>query len=301
MEEKTLKVGIIGTGNMAGVMAASIAKMKHVEVAAVASRNMEDACAFALRHDLRKAYGKYEDLMKDKDVDLAYIAVPPSHHALYASQCIDHKKPVLVEKSFTANAEQAEALIAKAEHEGVFIAEAMATRYMPMAQTIRDVVRSGRIGAVNAVNANLGCALSKQPRMLDASLAGGALLETGVYPLTLISLAAGENVTDISCEARKSKSGVDLEDQVVMTVRDGEDEIRCMFYASVIGPTDRRGVIYGTEGYLVVENTGNFEAIEIYDGEHKLRERIERPAQEETGYVYELAACRHALATSKLE
>ena len=301
MEEKTLKVGIIGTGNMAGVMAASIAKMKHVEVAAVASRNMEDACAFALRHDLRKAYGKYEDLMKDKDVDLVYIAVPPSHHALYASQCIDHKKPVLVEKSFTANAEQAEALIAKAEHEGVFIAEAVATRYMPMAQTIRDVVRSGRIGAVNAVNANLGCALSKQPRMLDANLAGGALLETGVYPLTLISLAAGENVTDISCEARKSKSGVDLEDQVVMTVRDGEDEIRCMFYASIIGPTDRRGVIYGTEGYLVVENTGNFEAIEIYDGAHKLRERIERPAQEETGYVYELEACRRALAAGKLE
>ena len=125
--------------------------------------------------------------MKDKDVDLAYIAVPPSPSRPLRQPVHRPQKARPGEKSFTANAEQAEALIAKAEHEGVFIAEAMATRYMPMAQPIRDVVRSGRIGAVNAVNANLGCALSKQPRMLDASLAGGALLETGVYPLTLIS------------------------------------------------------------------------------------------------------------------
>lgn len=301
MEEKKLNVGILGTGNMAGLMAESIAQMEHIEVCAVASRNMEDACTFALKYDVKKAYGKYEDLLKDKDVDLVYIATPHSHHALYASQCIDKKKPVLLEKSFTVNAEQAEALIAKAEHEGVFITEAIWTRYMPMAKTIRDIAHSGKIGAINTISANLGYAISNQARILDPNLAGGALLDVGLYPLTFISLIAGNNVTDISAEARKSRSGVDLEDQVIMTIKDGDNEIRCNFYASVIGPTDRMGVVYGTEGYMVVNNVNNYESIEIYDKDHALMERIERPEQKETGYVYELEACRRALAAGKLE
>jgi predicted dehydrogenase len=301
MDEKMLKVGILGTGRMAGMMADAISKMKHVEVCAVASRNMEDACTFALKYDVKRAYGTYDDLLKDKEVDLVYIASPHSHHALYASQCIDKKKPVLVEKSFTVNAEQAEALIAKAEHEGVFITEAIWTRYMPMAKSIHEIAHSGKIGKINSIRANLGYAKSTRSWMLNPELAGGALLDVGIYPLTFISLIAGDQVTDITSEARKSRSGVDLEDDVIMVIKDGDDEIRCSFYASIIGPTDRAGVVYGTEGYMVVGNVNNFEYIEVYDKDHKLCERIEQPSQDETGYVYELEACRKALAQGKLE
>jgi len=302
MAEKKLRVGILGTGNMAGVMADAIAKMKHVEVKAVASRQMENARVFALKHDLGKAYGSYEEMMKDKEVDMVYIASPHSHHAVHAGSCIDQKKPVLVEKSFTANAEQAEALITKAEHEGVFIAEAIWTRYMPMTKTIREAAWSGKIGKINSICANLGYAVSENPRVIEPELAGGALLDVGVYPLNLIASVIGTNMTDIFSDARLSKKGVDLENNVVMTFKDkdGED-VRCSFYSSVIGPTDRKAVIYGTEGYMEIGNCNNFEYLEIYDNAHKLVERIDRPEQPETGYVYQFEACRKALAEGKLE
>lgn len=298
MDDKKLKVGILGTGEMAGVMAASIAEMEHAEVWAVASRTMEDACTFALKYDIKKAYGTYEELLKDKEVELVYIAVPQSHHALYASQCIDKKKPVLLEKSFTVNAEQAEALIAKAEHEGVFITEAVTIRYMPMAKKIKEIVESGIIGKINTITANLGYAMTEKQRILDPALAGGALLELGVYPLTLITLIAGTGVTDISCEARKSKSGIDLEDHVFLVVKEGTDEIRCAFYTSVIGPADQSGIVYGTQGYMVIGNIENLSYVEVYDKDHK---RVERIEQSENRYMYEIEACRRAIGNGKIE
>jgi len=305
MSEKTnekLRVGILGTGKMADVMVDSIAKMKHVEVAAVASRQMETACRFASRHNLEKAYGKYEELIKDDDVDLVYIASPHSHHAFYASECIDRKKPVLVEKSFTANAEQAEALVAKAEHEGVFLAEAIWTRYMPMTQTIRDTAWSGKIGKINSISANLGYPVSKNYRVIAPELAGGALLDVGVYPLNLIASVVGTDVTDISAQARLSKKGVDLENNVFLSIKDKDGEaVKCSFYSSVIGPTDRKAIIYGTEGYIEIGNCNNFEYLEIFNNDHKLVERIKRPRQTETGYVYQFESCRKALKEGRLE
>ena len=301
MEDSKLKVGILGTGSMAGTMALAIAGMKNAEVCAVASRNMEDACTFALKYDIKKAYGKYEELLKDKEVELVYIASPISHHAFYASECIDKKKAVLLEKPLAVSAEQAEALAAKAEHEGVLLAEAVQTRYMPMADTIREAVKAGRIGKVNTVTASIGYALSSKQRILEPKLAGGALLELGSFPLSFLSLTAGDHVTDITCEARKSKTGLDLEDEVIMVIKDGEDEIRCTFVTSVIGPMECVGMIYGTEGYMKVGDLRNYEFLEIYDADHRLVERIERPAQEESGYVYELEACRKALREGKTE
>lgn len=301
MADKKLRVGILGTGKMAGTMASAIGQMSMIELHAVASRDMEDACTFALKYDIGKAYGRYEEMMKDTEIDLIYLAVPHSHHAYYASMCIDHKKPVLVEKPLAVNADQAEALIAKAEHEGVFLAEAVQTRYMPMVGTIRESVRSGKIGTVNAISANLGYALSREQRILAPELAGGALLETGVYPLAFLSMIAGNHVTDITCEARKSRSGVDTENHVIMVMKDGEEQIRCSIYSSVIGPTDRQGIIYGTDGYIVVHNIHNFEYLEIYNKENILLERVERPEQKETEYVYEMEACRKAILEGRLE
>jgi len=300
--DEKLRVGILGTGSMAGVMADAIAKMKHVKVEAIASRKTDNAAAFAQRYDLQKAYGTYEELLEDKNVDLVYLASPHSHHALYAGDCIAHKKPVLVEKSFTANAKQAEDLISKANQEGVFIAEAIWTRYMPMIETIREKAWSGKIGRINSICANLGYAVSNNYRVTAPELAGGALLDVGVYPLNLIASVLGTFVTDITSDARLSDQGVDLENNVVMSIKAKDGEIvKCSFYSSVIGPTDRRAVIYGTEGFMEIGNCNNFEYLEVYDNAHRLVERIDRPQQKETGYVYQFESCRKALKEGKLE
>ncbi len=296
-----LRVGILGTGSMAVVMATSIKAMKNVEAAAVASRTLSKAQAFAERFGIPKAYGTYEEMYEDDDLDLIYVVSPHSHHAQYAGQCIDHGRAVLVEKSFTVNAEQARALIKKAEEKGVFLTEAIWTRYMPMTKTIAEAAHSGKIGRINAITANLGYAVSDRERVISPELAGGALLDVGVYALTFISTVLGDDISDVKAVAALSERGVDLSDQVSFNVNFEGRKIPCSFYTSITGPTDRNGIIYGTEGYMIVGNVNNYQYIEIYDNSHRLVEEIAAPSQKETGYVYQFEACRRALSEGKKE
>ncbi len=178
-------VGIMGAGNIAGVMADTLNKMKGVRLYAVASREKVKADVFAGKYGCKKAYGSYEELVTDKKADLIYIATPHSEHFANARLCIEHGKPVLCEKAFTANAAQAEELIKLSEEKGVFLAEAIWTRYMPMLSTIREVLGSGVIGEPKTLTANLGYVIDNVPRLLEPALAGGALLDVGVYTLNL--------------------------------------------------------------------------------------------------------------------
>ena len=139
-------VGIMGTGNIAAVMAETLNRMKGVKLYAVASREKVKADVFAGKHGVKKAYGSYEELVKDNKVELIYIATPHSEHYENARLCLENNKPVLCEKSFTANAAQAEELFKLAREKHVFITEAIWTRYMPMLKTIREVIGSGVIG-----------------------------------------------------------------------------------------------------------------------------------------------------------
>ena len=145
---KTYKIGIIGCGNIAKKMALTLGGMKHVERYAVASRSKEKAETFAGEWQFTKAYGSYEELIKDPHVDLIYIATPHSEHYEHARLCILNQKPVLCEKAFTANARQAEDLLNLAKEHQVFITEAIWTRYMPLSTysgaypfTFRQLIR----------------------------------------------------------------------------------------------------------------------------------------------------------------
>jgi len=301
-EIKTLNIGILGTGRMAGAMAKAIASMKHETAVAVGSRSVEKAQAFAKEYGIPKAYGSYEELCRDPEVDLIYIASPHSHHAEHGMQCIEAGKPVLVEKSFTANAAQAAELLESARKKQVFLAEAIWTRYMPFVKTMREVLASGKIGEVRSATANLGYYTVTNPRVSEPSLAGGAMLDVGIYCLTFFSILFGDNVVSLKAEAHKSEKGIDLNSSVLMTLKteDGR-EVPCSFYSSVDGPTDRRGIIYGSDGYIEIGNVNNYEYIGIFDHSHQLIERIDRPEQEETGYVYQFEACRKALSEGKTE
>ena len=151
-----MKIGILGPGNIAEKMAYTINHMKDAQCYAVASRDLERAKAFAEKFDIPKAYGSYEELAKDPDVELIYIAVPHSHHYMYMKMCLEHGKPVLCEKAFTANAAQAKEILELSKEKGVFVGEAIWTRYMPSRKIIDDAIAAGKIGEVNFVTANLG-------------------------------------------------------------------------------------------------------------------------------------------------
>lgn len=290
-------IGIVGTGNIAAVMAETLNRMKGVKLYAVASREKVKADVFAAKHGVKKAYGSYEELVKDGKVDLVYIATPHSEHYENAKLCIENNKPVLCEKSFTANAAQAEELFALAREKQVFITEAIWTRYMPMLTTIREVLGSGVIGEPKTLTANLGYVIDGVERILSPALAGGALLDVGVYPLNFALMIFGSNIEKIHSCCTYTDTGVDRQNTVTLQYTDGRYAV---LNSSMESLSDRKGIIYGTKGFAIVENINNFESITVYDNSYKKAAEYKRPKQI-SGYEYEVEASIRAIRGRKIE
>ena len=294
---KNLKMAILGAGGIASMMAKTISQMENVTCYAIGSRSLEKAEAFAQKYGFQKAYGSYEELVKDEEVELVYIATPHSEHFENAMLCIRHKKPVLCEKAFTANAKQAKELLDYARKEKVFITEAIWVRYLPMLQTIRQELADGVIGSPTMLTANLGYLINEVPRLQRPDLAGGALLDVGVYPINFARMIFGDRIAKISSACTYTDSGVDEQDSITFLYEDGKV---AQLAASMLGLSDQRGTIYGTKGFMVIENINNFESLTVYDTSYHEVKRIDRPAQI-TGYEYEVEACMRALSEGKLE
>lgn len=294
---KKFHVGIMGTGNIAGVMADTIKKMKNVKLYAVASREQVKADVFVGKYDCKKAYGSYRELVTDKKVDLIYIATPHSEHYENAKLCLQHGKPVLCEKAFTANASQAQELIQLSQEKKVFLAEAIWTRYMPMLTTIREVLGSGVIGELKTLTANLGYVIDGVPRLQDPALAGGALLDVGVYPLNFAVMILGDNIKKIDGACTYTRTGVDEQNSFTLEYHDGKVAV---LNSSIVSLSDRKGVIYGTKGFAVIENINNFESIAVYDSSYKKVAFYKRPKQI-SGYEYEVEAAIKAINAGEIE
>lgn len=290
-------IGIIGAGNIAGMMAKTLKGMKHVSCYAIASRDKERAEAFAKKYGLKKAYGSYEELLQDKKVDLVYVSTPHSHHFEHAKLCIDYGKPVLCEKAFCANAAQTKELLDYAKEKGVFITEAIWTRYMPFGKRIREVLDSGIIGEPKFLSANLSYTISDVPRLQEPELAGGSLLDLGVYTLHFAAMMFGKDVKAISSVCTYTESGMDEQDSITLIFEDGK---MAVLNCSMLPVGDKKGIIQGTKGYMVVENINNFESLAVYDANYKKVAFYKRPKQI-TGYEYEVEASLEAIEKGWLE
>ena len=292
-----VNIAIMGAGNIAATMANTLKRTRKAKLYAIASRDQKKADEFAHKYGFKKAYGSYADLAADKKVGLIYIATPISEHYENAKMCLEAGKAVLVEKAFTVNAEQAEELIRIAKEKNVFLAEAIWTRYMPFNKTIREVLDSGVIGKPVMLTANLGYPLTHVQRMIDPDLAGGALLDLGVYPLNFASMFFGDDIDKISAAASYTEEFVDEQDGITITYKDGKV---ANLMASMSSVTDRRGVIYGDKGYVVVENINDPESLTVYDSRHKKVAKYKRPRQK-TGYEYEVIASIQAINAHRIE
>lgn len=293
-----MKVGILGAGNIACKMAEAINGLDDsVEAYAIASRNLEKAEAFAVQWGFQKAYGSYKALIEDPMVDLVYIATPHSHHFEPAKLCVEHGKAALVEKAFTMNAKQAKELLTLAEEKNVLVTEAIWTRYMPSRKMIDALVASGIIGNVTSLSANLGYANGHLERMKRPELAGGALLDLGVYPINFASMVFGTNVKEISSTCVKTETGVDSQDSITLIYEDGK---AAYLYATMLAQSNREGVIHGDKGFIEVQNINNCEEIRVYNLDYELTARYEVPKQI-NGYEYEVLACKKALEQGAIE
>ena len=294
-----MKVGIRAAGGIAKTMARTLNGLKHpdIELYAVASRAQERADAFAQEFGVPKAYGSYEALASDPEVDLIYIATPHSEHHLNAKLCLDHKKAILVEKAFTANEAMAREVLEYGKAQNTLVTEAIWTRYMPSRAIITEAINAGKIGTPYSIQANLGYPIHLKERIARPELAGGALLDLGVYPINFAMMFFGHDLKEVTGTCVKGPTGVDLLDNICLVFKDGK---MASLHATAMGPADRSGMILGTDGYIVVQNINNPEKVEIFDKDHKLVEELPLP-QQVTGYEYQVISCLHALQEGRIE
>lgn len=288
---EALKIGIMGTGGIASVLANTMLKMPQVALMGAGSRSLEKAEEFAARFSIERAYGSYEELAKDPDIQLIYIATPHSEHYSNAKLCLENGKHVLCEKAFAANYAQAKEMTDLAEEKNLMITEAMWVRYMPMAKTLKEVLNSGVIGEPMTLTANLCYLVSHRPRLIRPELAGGALLDVGVYTLNFASIVFGDEILNIQSSVIKTDSGVDAQNSITLCYPEGKMAI---LNSSLRVLSDRLGIIYGTKGYIVVENVNNFETIRVYDAKRQLVETHLQPKQI-SGYEYQIQSSGEAI------
>ncbi len=292
-----IKFAILAAGGIAAKMSYAVSKLPEIQCYAVASRSIEKAEAFAKEWGYEKAYGSYEEMLADPKVELVYVASPHSHHYEHAKMCIEAGKHVLVEKAFTVNAEQAQELICLAREKNVLLTEAMWTRFMPARKILDDLITEGVIGEIYSLTANLGYDIKHKERLIKPELAGGALLDVGVYPIQFALMAVHSKVKKISSEAVMSEEGVDLTNSITLTFENG---VMAVLHSSMLSLTDREGVIYGENGSIRFHNINNCEGISVYDKSGMHVREIEIPKQI-NGYEYEVLACVKAIEDGKLE
>lgn len=288
-----MKVSILGPGAIAQKMAAALAGLdgQGVERYSVVSRDYDRAKAFADQWGFEKAFGSYEEMLEDPEAELIYVATPHSHHFEQAKMCLEHGKHVLVEKAFTVSAAQAQELILMARERGLLLAEAIWTRYMPSRAMIDELVRDGAIGRVTSLTANLGYAVDWKERIRRPELAGGALLDLGVYPINFALMVFHGQVASVTSAAVLTDEGVDASNSMTLVFDDGK---MAVLHSNAAALTDRRGVISGDQGYMEVQNINNCEEIRVYDKERRMTAKYPVPEQI-NGYEYEVLACKRAL------
>lgn len=293
-----MKVGILGAGNIACKMAETINLLndQDIELYAIGSSSYKRSEEFAKKYGIEKAYGSYEELVSDDAIDLIYVATIHTMHYEHALLCLNHQKNVLVEKPFTVNVKEAKVLFEVAKEKNLFICEAMWTRFMPSAKYFKDIIKNNVIGEVHSITADIGYNLADVKRMNDLTCGGGALLDIGIYPLHFAMMVCGDDIKEVKGQCIKLASGVDGLDSITVTY----DNKMASLHATMLSNCDNHGYIYGSLGYLKVDNINNPQKVERFNNEHECVEVVDFSNQL-TGFEYELVASLNAIKENKLE
>ena len=292
-----MNIGFIGAGRIANTLASTMARMEDVNLYAVAARDLDRAQAFAAQYGFDKAYGSYAEMLRAPNVELVYIATPPYHHFEHMKLCIESGKNVLCETAFTLNAAQAHEIAALARERGVYVAEAIWTRYMPSRAMINEVLASGIIGNISTLTCNLSYPVTYKERIVRPELAGGALLDVGIYGLNFALMHFGDDIIRTDSSVRFTDTGVDAMETITLHYRDGR---MAVITSGVLARSDRKGIFYGDKGYIIVENINNPQSISVYALTDTLVKKLEVPAQI-SGYEYQIREAMARIRAGEIE
>jgi predicted dehydrogenase len=298
MSAKTFKWGIMGCGNIAGQFATSLQTVSGAVLHAVASRSEEKANSFGRKFNAVKSYGNYERLVQDPEVNAVYIATPHNLHLENAMMCLDHEKAVLCEKPLTVNAVEAKKLIEKARERETFLMEAFWTRFLPSTIKLNELLNEGIIGRCRLVQADFGYKMPYDPdhRSYNPDLAGGALLDVGIYPINFAQMIFREIPLEISSAIIPAITGVDEQSAYVFKYPSGS---LAVMNSAVNVETQHNAWIYGSEGYIHMPDF--FHATKIHvQGKDGKTDTISVPF-ESTGYSYEAIEVMNCINSGKIE
>ncbi len=242
--------GILGAGGIAELFARDLATGGH-RLAAVGSRDESRARAFAEKHGIPNVHTGYESLVADPDVDIVYVATPHSHHLEHAWMAIEAGKHLLVEKAFTTTGDDAQALVDAARAKGLFVMEAMWTRFLPTMVAVRERIAAGDLGEVVSVTADHSQMLDLSPgsRLIEPSLGGGALLDLGVYCVSFAHAILGP-ITRIQASGVVDSAGVDHRGAAILE-HEGGGMSSLTFSMETLG--SNRATIAGTDGVIELD------------------------------------------------
>ncbi|MGV9270423.1 Gfo/Idh/MocA family protein [Kitasatospora sp. NPDC003701] len=298
-EAPTLNWGVVAPGSIATQFVEALQKYTAQKVVAVGSRDPERARAFADRFTIPTAYGSYTELVQDGRVDIVYIASPHSGHFEQALQAIEAGRHVLVEKAFTRNAREAEQLIEAARKRGVFLMEAMWTRFLPHIDVVRQVLDRGLLGEVHTVMADHGQAMEPDAahRLFAPELAGGALLDLGVYPVSFASMVLGP-FASVTAVGTKAFTGVDGQASIVVTAESGAHGV---LNTTLFARTPTTASISGTRGRLEIEGSFYGPAwVRLIGRDNQPIDRFV-PLQRDGGLCYQAAEAARCISAGRLE
>ena len=244
--------GILGPGGIAQAFAKDLTFLEGHTIGAVGSRSLTNAQSFANTFG-GTAYGSYEELVEDSHIDAIYVATPhPAHHD-NVILALNAGKPVLCEKPFAVNAKQAQAMVDAAAKNKVALMEAMWARFLPHYAKVREIIASGVLGPILSIHADHGQRLADQgiARLVEPQLAGGALLDLGIYPISFAHMILG-NPTSITSSAVMTDKGVDAQTSMIFKYDNGAQAI---LTTTMIEQTPCRAVVAGLDGWLEIDRT----------------------------------------------
>lgn len=287
-----LKWAVLGTGGIANEMATAL-KNNGKSLYAVGNRTHEKAVAYAEKYGVEKVYDNYEDMFTDPEVDIIYVATPHNTHINFMKEAIKNGKHLLVEKAITLNSDELEEAVKLADEKGVIIAEAMTIYHMPVYQKLAQMIASGRLGKVNVITTNFGSfkEYDMSNRFFNPELAGGAILDIGVYALSLIRWFMTSAPTQMRSLAKSAPTGVDEQAGIVLANDDGQMATAMI---SLHSKQPKRAMISCEKGYIeIMEYPRACEAVITYveSGEKE----VIKAGSTEDALVYEHEAMENAV------
>jgi predicted dehydrogenase len=292
-----LRWGMLGAGKIANTFAEEFSFMQNAELVAVAASDNERAKGFAKQYNIPQSLS-YEELYKSTEIDAVYISTTHNFHFEQAHKCLENGKAVLCEKPITVNDREFKKLMALSKEKNIFLMEAMWTYFLPAIKKAKQWLDEGRIGNLKVMQADFAYPMEKNPegRMYNPKLAGGSLLDLGIYPIAFAYYFTNDILKKISASAAMTQTGVDERLGIILQY----ENVTATLFSSIITRMTNVGSLFGEEGYIELPDFWKSSIAKLYDKDYNLVEIFEDD-RNSNGFIYEMQHANDMILAGNFE